>query len=242
MAQEVAIKKKQAISNAQRNMLIVVACASIVIGFALVGSIFLFEQLLFNNKVIEEQNKTVKTLQDNNVALGQIRDEIRPLEQNTALRSVMVGADGNALRVIGDALPLARETGPNESALGASLVKILQLRTAVRINSFAFDTVATPVAPPPVATPGTGAAGAGPAVAVETGATRGAMGFRFEIEGSPENVTNSLQNLERSIRQIDISTMNVEFSSNGNLRMSVRAVAYYMNPRSINLVDREVTK
>ena len=63
---DTALRKRTQISKANRTMFLWIAGASALVGFAVVTSIFLGQQLLFNEKVLLEKNKTVSTLNANN--------------------------------------------------------------------------------------------------------------------------------------------------------------------------------
>ncbi|MDR1032465.1 MAG: hypothetical protein LBL84_00445 [Candidatus Nomurabacteria bacterium] len=239
MAQEVAIKKVQAISQAGRNMFIAVALASVVVGFSIVGSIFLIQKMIFNAKVIGEMQKTSDILHKNNETIVKLADEVKVLEQNSALRSVTINSESNALRTIPDALPAVN----NPFSLGASvMVKLLTVDTGIMIDSFTLGSTSTDAA-------------SGQAEATATESTEGAteasddaatasklnaINFQFEITGNPDGVSKALQNLERSIRQIDIATMEITYNAVGTLTLIISARGYYISPPSIDLGEKEV--
>lgn len=64
-----------------------IAGMSVVIGLCGVVAWFVFKQAFFKPRLLLSKMKTVKTLKDNNVAAGQLRDNLRAFETNTALRS-----------------------------------------------------------------------------------------------------------------------------------------------------------
>ncbi|MDR0397661.1 MAG: hypothetical protein LBH36_00540, partial [Candidatus Nomurabacteria bacterium] len=212
MAQEVAIKKVQAISQAGRNMFIAVALASVVVGFSIVGSIFLVQKMIFNAKVIGEKQNTADILHRNNEVIGRLANEVKILESNSALQSVTTNSDSNALRTIPDALPSVN----NPISLATSvMVKLLRIEGA-DADSFRLDNTSTAPAESEAAEEATDT--------TEEGAESTAIvqniheiGFRFEVSGNPESVLKVIQNLERSIRQIDITTMEITYSAAGTL-------------------------
>jgi hypothetical protein len=240
MAQEVAIKKVQAISQAGRNMFIAVALASVVVGFSIVGSIFLVQKMMFNAKVIGEKQKTSETLHKNNEAIAKLADEVKVLEQNSALKSVTTNSDSNALRTIPDALPAIN----NPISLGTSVMtKLLVIDTDITVENFRLDSTSTAAPEGANSEAGAEAAATDTAAGTEAAATTQNLheiGFRFEITGSAEGVFKALQNLERSIRQIDITTMEITYNAVGTLTLTATARGYYMLTPSIELGTKEV--
>jgi len=55
--QDAAIRKRTQIAKANRTMFLWVAVISALVGFALVGSLFLIQKAVFNEKVLTEKNK-----------------------------------------------------------------------------------------------------------------------------------------------------------------------------------------
>jgi hypothetical protein len=239
MAQEVAIKKVQAISQAGRNMFIAVALASVVVGFSIVGSVFLVQKMAFNFKVIGEKQKTANTLHENNKVIAELAEDVKVLEQNTALKSVTTNSESNALRTIPDALPAVN----NPISLGSSvMVKLLSSDTEVAINSFGLDNTST-ATPEGVAEAETAEAGTEAAADKNSSAPSKSLheiGFKFEISGEPAEVFKAIQNLERSIRQIDVTVMEITYNAAGTLNMTASARGYYISPPSIELGKKEI--
>ncbi|MDR0591310.1 MAG: hypothetical protein LBG75_01995 [Candidatus Nomurabacteria bacterium] len=221
MAQEVAIKKRQAISNASRNMFIAVAGASVLVGFAIVGSIFLIQKMMFNARVIGAKQDTASILTDNNKEIVTLENNIKALRSNSALRKVMVGDGSDSLRVLPDALP----SFYNQEALGASVMNVL-LDPVITVDSFSFASIGA----------SEGEATAGKLQSIE---------FSFTAQGTPEEVSKAIQNLEHSIRQVDITQMSVSFSKSelGGSILELRATAraYYTSSVSIKLGEKEIS-
>src|SRR5690554_2580760 len=100
---DAAIRKRTQIAKANRTMFIWIAVASALIGSAVVVSIFMAQQLFYNEKVLAEKQETVSTLSHNNSVVGDLEDEIRVLDTNTALTSAKARESNQALQVILDA-------------------------------------------------------------------------------------------------------------------------------------------
>jgi len=59
----VAFRKRAQIAKANRVMFLWVAGVSVVFGVALVGTIFLTQMLFFNERALQEKDRTIATLQ-----------------------------------------------------------------------------------------------------------------------------------------------------------------------------------
>ena len=70
-----ALRKRQQIAKANRMMFLWIAGVSVVVGIALVASIFLAQKAFFNEKVLAEKSKTASTLVKNNKVVGVLQDE-----------------------------------------------------------------------------------------------------------------------------------------------------------------------
>ena len=104
-ANEVALRKRTQIAKANRTMFIWIAVASALIGTAAVVSIFFFQQLVYNEKVLAEKLNTVSTLDANLAIVEDLQNEIKALSANSALASAKASESEQPLQVILDALP-----------------------------------------------------------------------------------------------------------------------------------------
>ena len=112
----------------------------------------------------------------------------------------------SSLRVIPDALP----SNANPLALGASINKIFQLSY--------YE--------PEGITPGR----------VETSEEfpgLGSIGVSLKIESTSEETMRILDNLEKSIREININTAHIELRSGNSLTLEAAATAYYTEPATL---------
>lgn len=223
----VAFRKRTQINKANRTMFLWVASVSAVFGIALVGIIFLTQMLLFNERVLQEKSKTIAILNSNNNNIADLESQIRVLDTNQALISSKAKADDQAVQVILDALP----SDANSLALGASLQdKLLAGISGLTLNSLQVD----------------------PVLGVESLENNGSVvsaapvtneqnniSFRFSVSGSDTALKQVLNNLESSIRTIDIGSLRIE--SQGLTRvLSIEARAFYEPARIVQLKDKVI--
>ncbi len=220
---EVAIRKRSQIAKANRTMFLWIAISSALIGAAVVVSIFLFQKMIFNERVLAEKQNTVSTLQHNNSIVSSLEDEVRILDTNTALASVKANANDQALQVILDALP----SEPNSLALGASLQN--KLLVGLPIESLQVDPIIGVEA----------LSGDDSTVDASEEAAASQITFQFTVKGSEAALKQVLQNLERSIRVIEITSLRIE-TSGGEQQMSVQARAFYEPAKTIELTDKVI--
>lgn len=138
----VAFAKWAKIDKAQRNMLVAVCAASVVLGVTVVGAVYLLKVIAFNAKVIGEKNTIIgnyKQIQKNLETVSQRVNElsdngalevvartrssdcaglsVSSLDANSSIEDVELSRTCTALRVIPDALP----SQMNDEATLASL-------------------------------------------------------------------------------------------------------------------------
>ncbi|MEI6053922.1 MAG: hypothetical protein WCQ49_00960 [Candidatus Saccharibacteria bacterium] len=208
----VAVRKRTQIAKANRTMFIWVACASALIGFAIVVCIFLAQMLFYNEKVLSEKDKTVAVLKTNNTNIIELQNQVRALDANQALTDAKARPEDRAIQVILDALP----SEANSLALGASLQN--KLLTGVSLSSLQVDS----------ATKTSGSA-----------AKKNEILFRFSVSGDEAVLKQTLSNLEKSIRTIEVISLKIE--NQGATRvMTVQAKAFYEPARLVELKDKTV--
>jgi cell division protein FtsB len=226
----VAMRKRTQIARANRVMFIWVAIISAIVGFALVGSIFLAQKLFFNEKVIAEKEKTVATLKTNNANIPDLEAQIRVLDTNQALIDSKAKPTDQAVQAILDALP----SDANSLALGASLQnKLLTGIDGLTIQSLQVD----PVLGVEQLATGGGATTTAPKTATSLSSNQ--ITFRFAVSGSPQALHDVLDHLERSIRTIDVTSIRIE-SQGATELLSVEATAFYEPAVVVQLTDKLV--
>lgn len=226
--QDTALRKRQQIANANRMMFVWVAAVSALVGIAIVASLFLLQKAWFNEKVLGEKAKTASTLTQNNKVINELKDQVRVLNTNQALKDSMAPNEDQPVQVVLDALP----SEANSSALGSSLQEKFLNEPGLTIESLNVDPVAgvenqgdTNVQDASTTTQGTNQ-----------------ITFRFSVStdaGNASALKNLLQKLERSIRAIDITTLTVE-RQGARLLLSVSGHAYYEPAKTVELKDKTV--
>lgn len=220
-----AIRKRTQIAKANRTMFIWVAAVSAIVGFALVGSLFLVQKLIFNEKILSEKENTVSVLKANNANISELEAQVRILDANQLLIDAKAKPTDQAVQVILDALP----SDANSLALGASLQnKLLANIGGLTIESLQVDPV---VGIESLSTDTTTNASATTASSEIT--------FKFSVSGSEDVLKQALQRLEHSIRAIDVTSLRVE-SQGGKRVLTVQAKAFYEPTRIVELKDKLV--
>lgn len=225
---QAGLRKRQQISQANRVMFLWVAGVSVIVGFALVGSIFLVQKLMFNEKVLAEKSKTVATLKSDNAAIGALKDNIRKLNADPNLNALKTGSEDKALQVVLDALP----ADANSLALGSSL----QNELISGIDGLNLESLTVTPAGNEVSVDD---ATLTPDASDATTTGENQIGFTLAATGSSDALRQLLSNFERSIRAIDVTNVSLE-SQNGTLHLSLTGHAFYQPPRTVELKDKVV--
>jgi hypothetical protein len=229
-AKETALRKRQQISQANRMMFMWVAGVSVIVGIAIVVSIFLVQKAWFNEKVLLEKTNTASALEHNNSVIDELKDEIRVLNTNEALRSSMAPGEDQPIQVVLEALPAVA----NSSALGASLQERFLNDPAITIETLSVD--------PVVGVESLGDTNVEDFSSSESDETN-QITFRFSVStgvGNASALKSLLQRLERSIRAINVTMLNIE-TQGSRLILSVEGYAFYEPARSVELRDKTVT-
>lgn len=227
--QDIAIRKRQQIANANRMMFAWVAVISAVVGIAVVASIFLLQKAWFNEKILAEKSKTATTLVHNNQVINSLKDEVRVLNTNDALKSAMAPGESEPVQVVLDALP----SEANSSALGSSLQEKFLNDPALTIESLNVDPVAGVESQA-----NTNVQDASASVPT----SNQMITFRFSVSTSVGNASalkSLLQRLEHSIRAIDITTLTIE-TQGSKLVLTVNGNAFYEPAKTVQLKDKTV--
>lgn len=230
VAQETALRKRQQIANANRMMFLWVAAVSVVVGVAIVVSLFLVQKLLFNEKVLAEKTKTASVLSENNKVVDELKNQVRVLNTNQALKDSMVPGEDEPIQVVLDALP----DQANSSALGASLQEKFLNDPALKLESLNVD--------PVQGVESQTDENVEDASVVGTTTGENQITFRFAVStevGSAGALKDLLQKLERSIRTVDITGLTIE-TQGARLVLTVNGHAYYEPAKSVDLKDKTV--
>lgn len=228
MAEDTAIRKRQQIANANRMMFVWVAAVSALVGVAIVASLFLLQKAWFNEKVLGEKSKTASTLVQNNKVVNNLKDQVRVLNTNDALKSAMAPGESQPIQVVLDALP----SEANSSALGSSLQEKFLKDDGLVIESLNVDPVA-------------GIESQTDSNVQDASISAGQAGgnqinFRFSVSTTDANkLKNLLQKLERSIRAIDIQSLTIE-TQDARLVLTATGRAFYEPAKTVDLKDKTV--
>lgn len=225
MKNEVALRKRSQIAQANRTMFIWIALASALIGIAAVVSIFLGQKLAYNERVLAAKQETVSTLDSNLGVVENLKAEIQALDANSALLSAKANDSDQALQVVLDALP----SDANSLALGSSLQN--KLLAGVDGNYSLKTLEVKPVDGVETMTSST---------TVDASATgepaSNQIEFSFSVEGDQSALRQILQNLEKSIRTIVVTRLALNTES-GLLTMNVEGHAFYQPAKTIELKE-----
>ncbi len=215
------IRKRNLIEKTRKTVMIWVAAASCALGAVVVIAFLLMQTILFNSKVIGMKNDTLQTLKDNIAVVPDLEAEIRVLDTNEALKKVSLSTDSRPLQSILDALP----ADDNRLALGASLQqKLFSDVPGLTVDSLSVDPSAQ----------------SGQVVAEEEldGGLR-ELPFSASISGDSDALKQALQRLEKSIRAINVKSINGT-SSGQNVSLQIVGTAYYLPAPDLNLTKTEV--
>lgn len=219
-----ALRKRQQIAKANRMMFIWVAGASVIVGVALVLSIFLVQKLLFNEKVLSKKQETVRTLVDNNKVVNSLKENARVLNTNQDLLDSRAKDEDTALQAILDALP----SEPNSSALGASLQNELLPGDGIQVESLTVDSIS--------GSEDTSDDSASSVDAINT------IGFTFSVSAPSDKIDSLrelLRRLEKSIRAVNVQATSIEMQGS-RVTLTASAVAYYEPTKNIELKTETV--
>lgn len=247
---EVAIQKRAQIDKATTHMLVAVGAASIILGSAIVLSVYFVKWITFNSKVIGEKDLIIddfKTIQNN---VAELSRNVDALSENEDLEVVgrvrenrCMDVDGNpvdttdrieiarictALRVIPDALPSTR----NDEAVYASLNKLFLETKDEAGNSIEPESIS----------PGTSSGGSSSDASIGMGTIPVSLSI-----GNSSVITRAvLDTIERSIRNYDILNATIAWRSSSTdgeadmIELRGSAVAYYSDSVSAELKTKTI--
>lgn len=225
-----ALRKRQQIAKANRTMFFWVAGASALVGIALVGSLFLLQKAWFNEKVLAEKAKTATTLTNNNAVVNDLKDQVRVLNTNQALKDSMIAGEDEPVQVVLDALP----SDANSSALGSSLQEKFLNDGGLTIESLNVD--------PVIGVESQSEDSVEDASTSDTPTGENQITFRFTVSTDVNNASalkSLLQRLESSIRAIDITQLTVE-TQGTRLVLTVEGRSFYEPAKTVELKEKTV--
>lgn len=231
-SQETALRKRQQISKANRTMFIWVAGVSVVVGFAAVAAWFLLQKAIFNERVLAVKSDTASTLVQNNQVVDELKDQVRVLNTNEALQSVMTEDETQPVQVVLDALP----ADVNSSALGSSLQDIFLDDSALTIETLNVYPVAGIESLSEGNVQDASSDDDGQSVSDNH------IDFRLAVSVDGDDVNelkDLLQRLESSIRPINLTSVTVE-TQGERLELTIDGQSFYQPARTVDLKNETV--
>ena len=220
---EGVMRKRNLIAKTRKTVIFWVCGASAILGIMSVGVYLVAQNIAFSYKIIGMKQDTIATLENNIKVAPSLKGELGVLNVNSELRRVAVNSDAKPLQTILDALP----ADENRLALGASLQqKLLSGVPGLVVNSLSVDP----------------SAGSGQVVAenqLEGGVQE--MVFTAAISGDENALKAALQRLEKSIRAINVKSVNAS-ASGDNISLQITGAAYYLPPPNLELAKKEVSQ
>lgn len=222
----VGLTKRQQLKKTNQNIFIWVAAAAVVLAFSIVALQFLVRQGLFNNKIISEQQKTNRTLEESISNFDGLKRNVDALLADTKLSALRANPSDSSLQVILDALP----TTGDATTLSNSLYNKILSRQGVNIVSVTAggaDASVVAVAPAPTPTD----------VAVVNSPQP--LTFDASIAGSADQIRATLVDVEKVIRPMVIRQMYITVSGT-QLETNIQGETYYLPHSTVKLGDKSI--
>ncbi|TAH34184.1 hypothetical protein EYC59_03455 [Candidatus Saccharibacteria bacterium] len=230
MAKEL-LGKRALISQANTTVVVVTSIAAFVLIFCAVATKTLASQAAYQNRVITKKREAVKQLQADIQAVGQLKTSYKAF--TTTSRNVIggntVGAgsadcngskkDGNNATIILDALPSTYDFG----AFNTSLEKLLSCQQLTIGSIVATDeslsqaNASTSSTPKPIE-----------------------LTFSVSVQGPYANIQGLISAFERSIRPVQIKSVQLTTGGDGSLSLNLTAKTYYQPGKSLNISQQVV--
>lgn len=218
-----ALRKRTQITKTNRNMLIVVVVASIVVGVSIVASVFLVQRIMHEQKVISAKAETESILVKNNKTIPELESKIKTLNSNQALIDSKAKPSDDALQVILDALP----SEANSLAVGGSLEK----KIISGIDGMTLDSLKV--------NPVIGIELISDTGEVATAESAGKISFIYSVKGSIDSLQALFEKLEKSIRVFDTDSVRIE-NQKSQLVLTVEGHTYYEPAVKIKITEEPI--
>lgn len=222
------LRKRQQIVRANQSMFLWIAGVSVVVGIAIVLTIFLVQRIWFGERVINEKMKTASTLDKNIATVTSLKDNVRVLNTNEDLKSTRLNDSDQAIQSILDALP----ADANSTAMASSLqTKLLSGVPGITIESLKVQPVS-----------GVEISSANTTTTDSSDPNSHTIGFSFSVSAANSNqdaLRQVLVRIEKSIRPFNITSISVE-SQGSRVVLTATGVGYYEPAQSVGLKDKVV--
>lgn len=230
MAKEL-LGKRALINQANTTVVIVTSVAAFVLIFCAVATKTLASQASYQNRVISKKREAVKQLQVDIDAVNKLKTSYKAFTTTSTnvIGGNTVGAsmldcngtkkDGNNATIILDALPSAYDFG----AFTTSLEKLISCQQVGITGINAVDDSLTQASnntsttPKPIEIP-----------------------FSIIVQGSYPNIQALIGAFERSIRPIQVKSVDLKADTQGVLTLNLSAKTYYQPGKSLNISQQEV--
>lgn len=215
---EVAIRKHQQVAQFRRTMLIILSISSIITAATLVTTGFLIKRLTFNSKVISARIKSIDNLKSNKNSLEDLVKKIKVLNTDELLINQKSYETEQPIMVISDALPI----NANSVALSSSLYKKILNIQGIKIDSMSSDLTSDEVDDQ--------FGSSSSSYKTEYDDVKSpTIYFNFKVNGSANNLTTVLKNLERSMRPFFVDNVDFRAGENDNNTMTISGRSFYTN-------------
>ena len=217
------LTKRQQLKKTNQNIFIWVTVAAVVLAFSIVALQFLIRQGLFNGKIIGEQQKTSRALEQSIKNFDGLKRNVDGLLADTKLSALRVNPNDSSLQVVLDALP----TSGDPTSFSNSLYNKVLSRQGVTINAVTVG-----------AEGGTADPNAAPAAAT---ATEGAQPLPCNVSlvGNADQLRGTLLDMEKTIRPIVVRQMNISVGE-GFLEVTAQGETYYLPKTTVKLGEKQI--
>ncbi len=248
----VAFAKWAKIDKAQRNMLIAVCVVSVFFGITLVGVIYFSKVIAFNAKVISEKDKIIADYKSIQGSLKVISSKVAEMSQSERLEAVARSRSTDCTEQILKGLANAEDIEDVELARTCTALRVIPDALPSKMN-----VEATLASMNQLLNWSNGGAGIESISGADVGATAlsddltvSSVGASISLSDEAKNVRNSLDLIERSIRNFDIVSTNISwvdtYDEHGNAKASKKIElvglyrAYYANGVKIEKKSKKI--
>jgi hypothetical protein len=209
----VSVKHLQ-IDKANSRMVIATAVATAIVIFSAVASVSLVKQMSYQNKVINLRNKANKQLTANLAAVSTLTASYQTFD--SASESVIGNSTKNSVVVL-DALPSKYDFPALTTSLESIIVGSGNKVSSITGTDNEAQAQQDSINPQPIQIP-----------------------FQISASGSFVSVQKLIADLERSIRPVQISEIDLS-GSDSNLQANITANTYYQPEKQLGIQQQVVT-
>lgn len=216
------LNKRQQVEKANKSIFIWLAVASAVVALSLVLLQFLIKEAIFNQKIINKKSETSSIVKKNIENAKKLKSNVNALLADANLEAVRTADSNNNLQAVLDALP----TSGDATTFSNSLYnKVLPLAGVTVDTVSVGDQAAAAVAATTATTPGQ---------AVSQVPAPLPLIFTTSITGDFGRTKDTLVNLERTIRPINVTKLTVK-AAEGSLSTTIAGETYYLAGSNVEL-------